>query len=134
MTEENTGPKKDPVADFKQMPNAEKLLAAAAAAVLLALILIGGWKYMFKRGWTYPCAVIGSIGTIVLVGLHLAKVKLMDASMRIKVVAGLALLPILGYVIDKLSNFQSALFFAGIVAMALAGIKITSRENLIKRD
>jgi len=141
MSEENTGastessePARDPVGDFKNMPGAEKLLACAAAVVLLAILVIGNWNYLFKMGWFRWCAFFGALGSLALVGLHLFGVKLMDAKTRIYVVVALAMLPMIGFIVDALSNFWHALKLAGSVAMAMAAMKITGREKLIKKS
>ena len=46
---------------------------------------------------------------------------------------GLGVLPAIGFVIDALNDFWYAVMLAGAIVMGFAAVKITSRENIIKR-
>jgi hypothetical protein len=126
-------PRKDLVAAFKEMPPAEKLLAVAAVAVLLGFIVANLWRWLFKYTWFPTCAFLGAAGVLVLILLDLLAVKVMDAKSRTYVMIGLAVLPALGYVVDQFSNFWGAVMLAGAIVMGVAGAKITTREQIIKR-
>lgn len=126
--------KPDPIASFKAMKNAEKILAIAAVVALVGFILSGNWHMLFKYGWFNTCALIGSVAVIVLMALDLFGVKVLDAKMRTYLLILFGVLPALGFVIDALRDIWHGLMLAGIVAMAYAGAKITTREQIIKTD
>ena len=89
-----SAPKKDVAAEIKQMPAAEKLLGLAAVVVLLSFIFAGKWSWLFKILWFPTCAFLGSIGAIALIATELFGVKLMDAKMRLYVLIGVSMLPV----------------------------------------
>ena len=126
--------KPSPVDGFKAMKNAEKILAVAAFATLVAFIFGKKWDLLFSGGWFETCAFLGAIGVILLVSLHLFGVKLVDAKVRTYLLILCAVLPALGFVIDALTHLWHGLMLAGAVAMAYAGAKITTREQIIKMD
>jgi hypothetical protein len=129
----SSAPKKDVAAEIKQMPAAEKLLGLAAVVVLLSFIFLGPWHALFKYGWFYTCAFLGSVGAIVLIATELFGIRLMNAKTRIYVLIGLAMLPALGFVVDLLqSSFWRALMLAGGIAMGVAGARITTREKILR--
>jgi len=132
----STGSKPDPVANLKAMPMAEKLLLSAALAGLIAFIIKGGFKVLFKYVWFPTCLFLGSLGVIVLIALALFGIKFMDAKMRNYLLILLAVIPALGFVIDQLSmlRFWDVVMVAAAIVMAYAGAKITSREQIIKKD
>ena len=128
--------KPDPVANFKAMATAEKMLAIAAAAALLGFIFSNGFKALFKYGWFPTCAFLGSLAVLVLTGMELFGVKVMDAKMRVYALILAALLPLLGYLIDIFDRmrFWGAVTLAAAIVMAYASGKIVTRDNLIKTD
>jgi len=126
-------PKRDLVGEFKTMRPAEKMLAVAALAVLLAFIFTGHWEFLFKYSWFPTCAFLGAVGVLALTGLDLFGVKFLGAKARNYVMILLAVLPAAGFVIDALSNFWRAVMLAGAIVMGFAAVKITTRENIIKR-
>lgn len=130
----SAGPKKDLVAEFKNQPAAEKLLAVAAVVVLVAFIIHNGWNMLFKHIWFPTCAFLSSVIVIALIVLDMLSVKIMEPKLRTYVLVLLAILPALGFVIDLLrSSFPMALMLAGAIAMGLAAVKITTREQIIKQ-
>ena len=126
--------KPDPIAGFKAMKNAEKILAVAAFATLIAFIFGKKWNVLFQGDWFETCAFLGAVGVILLVTLDLFGVKVVDAKVRTYLVILFAVLPALGFVIDALTQLWHGLLLAGSVAMAYAGAKITTREQIIKMD
>lgn len=126
--------KTDPVAGFKKMQTAEKMLAIAAAVTLIAFIIQGKWSFLFAYIWFPTCAFLGSILVIVLVALELFGVKLFDAKTRIYILILCAILPALGFVVDALRDFWSGVMLAGAIVMGYAAAKITTREKIITRD
>lgn len=128
-----SAPKKDVAAEIKKMPAAEKLLGLAAVVVLLSFIFLGPWSALFKYGWFYTCAFLGSVGVIALIATGLFGVKLMDAKMRLYLLIVLAMLPALGFVVDMLKgSFWRAVMLAGGIAMGVAGARITTREKILR--
>ncbi|MHC4548042.1 MAG: hypothetical protein ACYTEZ_04625 [Planctomycetota bacterium] len=128
-----TTPQRDLVAEFKAMPAAEKLLAAAACAVILGWLISEGWHLFFKVRWFPTCAFLGALGILALTVLDLFGVKIMSAKMRTYVIIALGVVPAVGFVIDALQHFWSAVMLAGAIVMALAAVKITTREKIIQR-
>ena len=130
-------PKRDLVGDFNAMRPAEKMLAIAALAVFLAFVFAGAWGILFKYLWFPTCAFLGALGILVLTGLDLAGVKFLEGKARTYVMILLGALPAAGFVIDELtqalSSFWGALMLAGAIVMGVAAVKITTRENIIKR-
>ena len=122
------------------MPAAEKLLAAGAAGVLFAFIADNRWKALFKfssafyQGWMHTLAFFGSIIVLALIITKLLGIKVVDAALHPKLVVLFGVLPALGFVIDELRRlkFMGVVFLAGIVVMAYAAAKITSRDNILK--
>ena len=129
-TSTSTAPKQDPVAEFKKMPVAEKILGAAAAATLLGFIIVGNWD-LFKYRWFPTCAFLGSVGALALIITNAFGIKLLEARLRTYVLIGLAILPAVGFVVDALRDFWQAVMLAGAVMMGFAGVKITTREKII---
>ncbi|MHC4134015.1 MAG: hypothetical protein ACYTDU_07950 [Planctomycetota bacterium] len=126
-------PKRDMVGDFKAMLPAEKMLAIAALAVLLAFLFKRSWGGLFA-GWFDTCAFLGAVCVLVLTGLDLFGVKFLSGKARTYVMILLGVLPAAGFVIDTLSHdFWVAVMLAGAIVMGFAAVKITSRENIIKR-
>jgi hypothetical protein len=128
-----SAPKHDLIADFKAMPPAEKMLAIAALAVLLAFLFTGHWDILFKVVWFPTCAFLGAVCVLVLTGLDLFGVKVLGAKTRTYVMILLGVLPAAGFVIDALSDFGRAVMLAGAIVMGFAAVKITTRENIIRR-
>ena len=126
-------PKRDLVGEFKAMPAAEKMLAVAALAVLLAFIFAGRWELLFKYLWFPTCAFLGAVCILALTGLHLVGTKFLGGRARTYVMILLGVLPAIGFVIDALHNFWHAVMLAGAIVMGFAAVKITTRENIIKR-
>lgn len=129
----SSAPKRDLLGDIKAMRPAEQMLAVAALAVLLAFIVAGGFRVLFKYNWFPTCAFLGAVGVLALTGLDLFGVKFLSGKLRTYVMILLGVLPAIGFVIDELSNFWSAVMLAGAIVMGFAAVKITSRENIIKR-
>ena len=142
MTEEtqaSSSPQRD--VDVKKelsaMPFAEKLLAGAAVAMLLAVLIEPMMRRrIFNHGFWATCALIGAAVTIALVALHVLGIKVMDAKTRTYAVVGAAVLPILGFLIDLLEGQRlwGIIALVAMFVMAFAGLKITNRENLIKKS
>ena len=128
-----TGPKLDLAEEFKKMRHAEKILVIAAVVVFVAFLFLGRWDWLFKWGWFTTCAFLGAVLTIVMTVLELFSVKVVDVKLRVWIMVCLGVLPALGFIIDALSNFWYALMLAGAVAMGFAAVKITTRENIIKK-
>jgi len=126
-------PKRDVGAEFKAMLPAEKMLVVAALAVLLAFIFTGNWEILFKYIWFPTCAFVGAVCVLALTGLDLFGVKFLSGKARTYVMILLGVLPAAGFVIDALSNFWRAVMLAGAIVMGFAAVKITTRENIIKR-
>lgn len=126
-------PKRDFVAEFKAMLPAEKMLAVAALVVILAFIFVGRWSYLFKYRWFDTCAFLGAICILALTVLDLVGTQFLKGKARTYVMILLGVLPAIGFVIDALSNFWHALMLAGAIVMGFAAVKITTRENIIKR-
>jgi len=126
-------PKRDVLGHFKAMPPAEKMLAIAALGVLLAFIFTGSWNFLFKFGWFHTCAFLGAVCILALTGLDLVGTKFLEGKARTYVVILLGVLPAIGFVIDALHNFWHAVMLAGAIVMGFAAVKITTRENIIKR-
>ncbi|MHC4933756.1 MAG: hypothetical protein ACYTGV_16370 [Planctomycetota bacterium] len=126
-------PKRNLWAEFTRNPPAEKMLAVAAIAVLLGFLFSRqSWGGLFEE-WFLTLAVLGSAAVIVLVGLDLFGMTVMSPKLRVRVLLIAAVLPALGFVIDKLMDPWYALMIAGAVFMAYAAAKITMREKIIKR-
>ena len=130
---ETPAPKRDLVADFKAMRPAEKMLAVAALAVLLAFIFTGHWNFLFKIGWFHTCAFVGAVCILALTILDLVGTQFLKGKLRTYVMILLGVLPAIGFVIDALHNFWHAVMLAGAIVMGFAAVKITTRENIIKR-
>ena len=137
MTEEYTeqtqeeAPKRDLWGEFTKNPPAEKMLAVAALAVVLGFLFSReGWSGLVQD-WFLPLAILGSIVVIALVGLDLFGIVVMKPKIRIRVLLVAAVLPALGFVIDRLKEPWVALMIAGAVVMAYAAAKITMREKII---
>jgi hypothetical protein len=126
-------PERNLLEEFKRMPAADKLLAAASAAALLGFVILGNWGALFKDGWFHTCAFLGSVGVLVLLGVELVGMKLLEGAARTYVLILLAILPVLGFVIDALHDFWRAVMLAGAIVMGFAGVKITTREKIIRR-
>ena len=126
-------PKRDVVGDFKAMLPAEKRLVIAALAVILAFIFAGRWNFLFKYAWFPTCAFLGAACILALAGLDLAGTQFLKGAARTYVMILLGVLPAAGFVIDALHNFWHAVMLAGAIVMGFAAVKITSRENIIKR-
>lgn len=128
-----SAPKRDLVAEFKAMRPAEKMLAVAALVVLLAFLLKRSWGGLFA-GWFNTCAFIGAVCILALTILDLVGVKTLVGKTRTYVMILLGVLPAAGFVIDLLSSdFWAAVMLAGAIVMGFAAVKITTRENIIKR-
>lgn len=125
--------KRDVVAEFKAMLPAEKMLVIAAAAVILAFIFAGSWNLLFKYIWFPTCAFLSAACILALTILDLVGTQFLKGKARTYVTIVLGVLPAVGFVIDKLSNFWHAVMLAGAIVMGFAAVKITTRENLIKR-
>jgi len=134
-------PKRDLAAEFKQQPLAEKILGVAAAAFLLAFIIGNRWSALFHFGgdfaamyqpWKHTLAFIGAVAVLVLVVTKLMGIRLVDPKLYSKLLVGAAVLPALGLLVEELRDFWGFVMLAGIVLMAYAGAKITTRENILK--
>ena len=127
-----------PIAEFKALPAAEKILAISAVAVLLGFLFSpGSFGRLFKfsryeGGWFNTLAFVGSVGCIIVICLGVFGVKLMGHGLKIRMLIGLAVLPALGFVIDELQEFWGALMLAGAVMMGYVAAKISTREKIIK--
>ena len=121
-------PKRDLVGEFKKLASAEKVVGMAAAAVFLGFIVANLWVDAFGN-WFYACALVGSLGALVLIAAELFEIKLLDAKPRGVLLLTFALLPALGFVIETLYNTWTALMLAGACAMAWAAMKIILGED-----
>jgi len=121
-----------PVDAFGAMPRAEKMLAAAATAVLVAFLFSKSWHDLFAD-WFITCALIGSAAVLALIIVDLFGIRFMDAKVRMWTIIILALLPAAGFVIGKIMKPWNAAMLAGAIVMGLAAVKITTRENILKR-
>ncbi|MHC4957600.1 MAG: hypothetical protein ACYTGN_04430 [Planctomycetota bacterium] len=121
----------DPVGAFREMQLAEKILVAAALGVLVAFTFAGHWTRLFSGRWFITCAAVGSVGTLVLAALDMFGMKPVKRPARTYLMVFLALVPALGFVIDRLIDFWDGMVLAGAVAMAYAAARITTRDNLI---
>jgi hypothetical protein len=128
-----TAPKRDVVAEFKAMLPAEKMLVIAALAVLLAFIFAGRWEVLFKYLWFPTCAFLGAVCILASAILDLVGTQFLKGKTRTYVMILLGVLPAIGFVIDALHNFWHAVMLAGAIVMGFAAVKITTRENIIKR-
>lgn len=126
-------PERNLLEEFKRMPAADKMLAAAAAAALLGFVVEGSFDELFKFRWFPTCVFLGSVGVLVMLGVEIFGFKLLEGPVRTYVLILLAVLPMLGFVVDALSNFWRAVMLAGAIVMGFAGVKITTREKIIKR-
>lgn len=131
--EPSSKPKRDVVAEFKAMLPAEKMLVIAALAVLLAFVFTGNWNFLFKIGWFHTCAFLGAVCILLLAGLDLVGTQFLKGTARTYVMILLGVLPAIGFVIDAFHNFWHAVMLAGAIVMGFAAVKITTRENIIKR-
>jgi hypothetical protein len=123
--------KADPVGAFKDMQTAEKILIAAALGVLVAFTFAGHWARLFSGQWFITCAAVGSVGTLAFAALEMFGIKPVRRPARTYLIVFLALVPALGFIIDRLIDFWDGMVLAGAVAMAYAAAKITTRDNLI---
>ena len=121
-----------PVDAFGSMPRAEKMLAAAAAGVLVGFLFSREWDLLFAD-WFMTCALIGSAAVLALIIVDLFGIRFMDAKLRTWIIIILALIPAAGFVIDKILKPWTAVMLAGAIVMGLAAVKITTRENILKR-
>jgi hypothetical protein len=128
-----SAPKRDVVAEFKAMLPAEKMLVIAAVAVILAFIFAGRWEFLFKYLWFPTCAFLGAACIIALAILDLVGTQFLKGKARTYVMILLSVLPAVGFVIDALNDFWYAVMLAGAIVMGFAAVKITTRENIIKR-
>ena len=122
------GPKRDLVGEFKKLQSAEKVLGIAAACVLLGFVVANLWTDLFSN-WFYACALLGSVGALVLTASETLEIKLLEPKMRTLVLLTCACLPALGFVIETLYNTWTAMMLAGAGAMAWAAIKIILRDE-----
>ena len=118
----------DPVARFRRLPAEEKWLAGAAVAVLVGFLISNSWHKVFGGGWFETCALIGAGLVLVLTVLDLFAVKLVEKGVRTWALALTACLPAAGWLFDLLSDFWTALIFAGSVALAWWAWQLLARE------
>jgi hypothetical protein len=127
-------PKRDLVAEFKAMLPAEKMLAIAALVVLLAFFILKREGGALFGGAFDTCAFVGAVCILALTGLDLFGVKVLAGKARTNVMILLGVLPAAGFVIWLLKgDFRAAVLLAGAIVMGFAAVKITTRENIIKR-
>lgn len=141
MSEETTessssAPKKDVGAAIKGMGAADKLIAIGAAAFMLAFLVEGPWKSLFKFGsaiygnaWFMTLGFLGSIGVLVLIVTKLLDVKLMDAKLAAKLLIICAAAPALGWVIDSLKNFWYFLAMISVAVMAFGATRLVATKD-----
>jgi len=130
-----SAPKRDIVADFKVMLPAEKMLVIASLAVFLAFLFGRRWRLLFEfeLTWFPTCAFLGAVCILALTILDLAGTQFLKGKARTYVMILLGVLPAIGFVIDALGDFWGAVMLAAAIVMGFAAVKITTRENIIKR-
>ncbi len=128
-------------AEFKKQPLAEKIVGVAALAFLLAFTFDNRWSALFKFGgpfsnfvqpWMHTLGFIGAIGVLFLVITRLFGVRLLPDKLHGRLLVLAAVMPALGMLIDELKNFWGFVMLAGLVLMAYAGAKITTRDQILK--
>jgi hypothetical protein len=109
----------DAKAKFQSLSLSEKFAGVAAAGVALSYLI----SRAYQGGGIFPtCAIIGAAGVLILIGTSMAGMSLVDAAMRPKLLIGLSLLPLFGFVIDMLSNFWFGFLLASAMVMAYSAV------------
>ena len=126
---ESAAPKRSPLAQFKEIPGIERLLALAAAVFVLGFVLDKG--RLAGDRWFGPntFALVGSIAVIALTVTRLLGLRLVAPSLATKLLVFFALLPAAGFLFDQLGNLWHFVMLACVVAMAYAGTKILTHEK-----
>ena len=125
----NAAPKESLLAQFRAMPGIERVLALAAALFVLGFVL-GEARLAGDRWWgPSTFALVGSIAVIALTVTRLLGIRLVAPSIAARLLVFFALLPALGFLIEKLDNLWRFVMLACIAAMAYAGAKIMTREK-----
>jgi len=125
---EQPAPEKRRVAPgLRSLSGAERLLALAAALMLIAYIVRGDWGRAF-HSWFDAGAVIGALGALALVAIHLSGTRLLPVRARMYGIAAFGLLPAVGFVVEEIAlDSWRALMLAGAVAMGLAAAQLPDR-------
>ncbi|MGH7163287.1 MAG: hypothetical protein ACREID_07370, partial [Planctomycetota bacterium] len=74
-------------AEFKRMPQADKILAVAALVVIVSFVIVGEWETLFEfrdAGWFPTLAFFGAVATAALVATRLFGVTLVGARLFTK--------------------------------------------------
>ncbi len=109
----------DAKAKFQALSASEKFAGVSAAGVVFFYLVAKA----YQLGGIFPtCSIIGGLGVLILVGSSMAGMVLVDAALRPKLLIGLSLLPLFGFVVDALSNFWYAALLFSTLAMAYSAV------------
>ncbi|MFQ5845958.1 MAG: hypothetical protein ACE5JG_13320, partial [Planctomycetota bacterium] len=128
-----SGEPRNLAAEYRKLPPAERWLAVIALVVLLAWVFQRGWEGMGR--WYETLCLFGSAIVLVLVATRLYGVQVLRTSVDTTILFFAALLPAAGYVVDQLRELTlwGFVLLAGAVLMAYVGVRISTREKLLKR-
>jgi hypothetical protein len=79
----------------------------------------------------HTLAFFGSLGVLGLVVTNLLGIRLVAPKVYNWLLVGSAVVPAVGLVLDQLRDIWGFVMLAGIVLMAYAGAKITTREQIL---
>ena len=123
---------------FRLLPAAEKLLAGACAGLVFGWLVTARWSLLFDfgtlGGWFATFSAFGAGFTLVLLFVKLLNIPWPKKSVHTRLLIVSALLPTLGLVVELLNNFWFAVMLTGALAMAYAAGRITTRDNVLKKN
>jgi hypothetical protein len=114
--------KPDVKAEIRRLPLVEKVLAAIAVLVIIGWIMTWASQDLFLssffRRWSTPLSFFGALAIATLVILKVFGVRPLPPAVESKVIPIASLVPVLGFLIDKIIPFHDFLTFGGSIALA----------------